>query len=175
MNTTTNEPTADNDNDNIEAPPCRGEGWRFGPPNPFGQREAAWWKRHEATVDRWLAEMEAAEDPWWQSAEHAAHCLVARDFEWTWDNFSVANFLFCELCEGGTVGIFGSTEKFFEQLVEALERFVADALIPASKGERWLDEMRGARADFLRCYAATTSETEAMAIVRQRCRRASKP
>lgn len=148
---------------------CRRKaGWRFGPPKPFSEQDAAWWKRHEPTVDRWLTAMEESGDPWWQAAEHAADCLVAsRDFDRTWDGFSVSSFFFGYLWEGGTVGLFGSVEKFFDHLVEALERFVTDGVVAATVGERWLAEMRAARTDFLRCFDEATSESEATAIARR--------
>jgi hypothetical protein len=146
----------------------RTDEWCFGPPNHFSEKVAAWFKRHEPTVDRWLKEMEKAGDPWWQSAEHAAYCLVAsREWDLTWDGFSVPIFLFRDQWEGGTVAIFGSVEKFFGQTVEALQRFVADGLVEASVGERWLAEMRDAREDFLRCYDPATPESESMAIARR--------
>lgn len=149
--------------------PLRREDWCFGGRRAASGREAAWWERHEPTVDRWLREMEARRDPWWQSAEHAAFCLAARDETWSWEGFSVQELLFRELWEGGTMGVFGSIEKFFEHVVEALERFVADGLVSQSQGERWLEEMREARADFMRCYV-TGSEEEAIAIARRRLR-----
>ena len=156
-----------NPSQNVEMP-RRQPGWCFGPPHPYSREEAAWWKRHEPTVDRWIGKMEARNDPWWQSAEHAAFCLAGRNGAWRWDRFCVHELLFRELWEGGTVGLFGSTQKFFEHLLEALERFVADGLVPASSGARWLGEMREAREDFLRCYASTTATKDAIAIAQRR-------
>ena len=143
----------------------RRESWCFGPPNPFSEEEAAWWRRHQPTIDRWLSSMEEADDPWWQAAEHAAFCLVSsREGVYTWDGFSVSRFLFEDLWEGGTVGFFGSTEKFFDHLVEALQRFVSDAVVEASAGERWIAQMQEAREDFLRCFDEATPGNEAAAI-----------
>lgn len=147
----------------------RGANWTFGPPNPFSDEEAAWWKRHEPTIDRWLTSMEEADDPWSRAAEHAASCLVAnREDTYSWDGFSVSSFLFEDLWEGGTVGFFGSADRFFDDLVEALRHFVADAVIDASLGERWIEEMLAAREDFVHCYDEATPQAEAIAIVQRR-------
>ena len=112
-------------------------------------------------------------------AEHAAHCLLASRDEmscgknaYRWEGFCVGTFLFRELSEGGTVGIFGSVEKFLDQLVETLERFAAAGLISEGDGCRWVAEMRAARCDFLRYYDAATSEDEAIAIARRHLPRA---
>lgn len=169
MMTTMNAPMNEPGDDQPSAIPVRKDGWSLGPPNFFSEKDAAWWKRHEPTVDRWLTEMEAASDPWCQAAEHAAYCLVAsREFDLTWDGFSVSSFLFGDLSEGGTVGFFGSAEKFFDHLVETLRRFAFDGLVEAAEAERWLSEMADARRDFLRYYDAATPESEAMAIARRR-------
>ncbi len=151
----------------------RRDDWVFGPPNPFSKREADWYKRHEPMVDRWLSDMEQAKDAWWQSAEHAAFCLVSsREFEgYSWNGFEVSHFLFHDLMEGGTVGCHGSTEVFFDQLIEALQRFVQGGLVDAARGEQWLTEMKEARGDFLRCYDEATSQSERRAIVKRHCKR----
>jgi len=118
-------------------------------------------------VDRWLTELEGAGDPWAQSAEHAAACLVARsefDDDYGWDGFSVSTFLFRDLWEGGTSGAFGSRARFFDQLLEALQRFASDGLVDPAMAAAWVAEMREARADFLRCFDEATPERESMAI-----------
>ncbi len=151
---------------------ARSDTWVFGGPNHLCEQDAQWWKRHEPIVDRWLSEMELAKDPWSQSAEHAAFCLVSsRELDGSWDGFAVCPFLFRDLMEGGSVGVYGSTEVFFDQLLEALQRFVKDGLIDGERGEQWLAEMQDARGDFLRCYDQATTEREALAIVKRRCKR----
>ncbi len=150
----------------------RSSDWKFGPLRPSSESEAAWWAMHEPVVDEWLREMEATRDPWWQSAQHAAYCLVSHQeyraeekrAERSWDELSVPDFLFHDLHEGGTVGLFGSVEIFFDQLVEALRRFGAAGIVDPDKAGVWLDELAAARDDFIRYYAEDTSDEEADAI-----------
>src|SRR5690606_3173957 len=162
-------PLEEGEDQSTEMPRRRAD-WSFGPRRPFSEESAAQWKRYEPTVDKWLTEMEAAGDPRWQSAEHAAQCLVADvvDFGKSWGERSVAEFLFSDLWEGGTVGFFGSHEILFDQLVEAMRRFVSDGLVDARAGKRWLRELADMRGDFLRCYDPETSEEAALAIARRR-------
>lgn len=134
--------------------------WTFGPLHPYSEEQAAWWRMHEPIVDEWLREMEAAGDPWWQSAQHAAYCLVSyHEFRAemeggapSWDRFDVADFLFHDLAEGGTVAMFGSVAIFFDQLVEAFRRFAEAGLIDADKARTWLAELEPAREEFIRHY-----------------------
>jgi len=148
----------------------RSEDWCLGPRNPYTPEEAEWWARHTPTVDRWLTEMEEAGDEWWPSAAHAAFCLLScrtdDDLGESWDYFDVDRFLFQELWSGGTVGIHGSVPIFFEHLVEALRRFIADGLVDAERGEPWLARMQAAGDDFMRCYSEETSERDAMEIAK---------
>ncbi|RLB53365.1 MAG: hypothetical protein DRJ42_12145 [Deltaproteobacteria bacterium] len=157
--------------------PTRPKDWSFGPLHFYNPKERDWYARHTPTVERWLTEFEEAGDPWWQSAEHAASCLVSSTVFVTqgrpsWDAFNVPDFLFSELWEGGTVGFFGSVPIFFDQLMEALRRFAADGLVDAAVAADWLTEMKSAREDFIRCYDDETSELAATEISR-RWRRAA--
>lgn len=157
--------------------PTRPEDWSFGPFHCFNPKERDWYARHAPTVERWLTEFEEARDPWWQSAEHAASCLVMATVtettdEPSWDVFDVRDFLFSDLWEGGTVGFFGSVPIFFDQLMEALRRFAADGLVDAALAEGWLAVMSDAREDFIHCYDEETSERSSIEISR-RWRRAS--
>ncbi len=149
--------------------------WVFGPIHHHSETTARWYTRHTSTVDRWLSELEAADDPWLQSAEHAAFCLVScSEFETqgrpTWDVFDVGDFLFSDLWEGGTVGMVGPVDVFFDHLVEGLRRFVVDGLIEEERGAAWLAQMRARRDDFLRCYSEETSGEESRAIARRHTR-----
>ena len=143
----------------------------------FGSRSAsaavrAWWASHEPAVDEWLSEMEQAGDEWWQSAEHAAHCLVSyrehvaelRGGEPSWEDLDVGDFLFHDLWEGGTVGMFGSAPIFFDHLVEAMRRFGRAGVVEKERADRWVAEMEAARDDFVRCYDEETPEEESIAI-----------
>ncbi len=139
----------------------RPQGWNFGSGLMDSDEEKQWWKRHEPTVDKWLTELEEAGDPWNQSAEHAAYCLVSsRWMEWTWEGFSVQSFLYQDLLEGGTVGFFGSSEKFYDQTVEALQRFVNDGIIEKPVGEKWIAELVASREGFLRHIGAFETQSD---------------
>ena len=146
----------------------RPETWTFGPIHHFSDEHQEWWARHAPTVDRWLTELEGADDPWWPSAAHAAHCLVSnREMnvaEPTWDGFDVGEFLFDDLWNGGTHGMFGSSPIFFDHCVEALRRFAADGLIERDAAETWLAQLTDARPDFVRCFDEKTDELESLAI-----------
>lgn len=121
--------------------------------------ENAFWDLHEPAVRAWVEEMRAAGNDWWQSAEHAAYCLASnRQFAWyggaklDWSAFDVEEFLFHDLHEGGTVGFYGSVPIFFDQLVEAFERFIAAGIIDSDNGAKWLAQLRGSRSRFLKYY-----------------------
>lgn len=158
----------------------RSENWKFGGNSSYCEIRREWYERHEPVVERWLAEMETAQDPWWRSAEHAAFCLVSclefkmgdRPGPPSWDDFEVEDFLFTDLSEGGTVGFFGSVEIFFHQLIESLRRFCVAEIIDPEVCRKWTDEMLDAQADFLRYYDEDTDELESAQI---RCRRLGRP
>lgn len=143
-----------------EFPEFDPERFCFGAPSYRCKATEAFYKRHEPIVRTWCAEMAAAGNPWWQSAKHAAYCLVShREYEAMesdggpdWSAFDVENFLFYDLAEGGTVGHFGSIAIFFEQLVEAVSRFVDAGLIGAELGEASLAAMRASEGRFLQRY-----------------------
>lgn len=147
------------------------EGWYCGSLQS-SSGESDWYARHEPTAKRWIEELVQAGDPYWSSAKHAAWCLVTnRIFEAEssgdeprWHGFDVGQFLFDDLSEGGTVGLESPPVVFFDQLVEALRRFVADGLVEREPGEAWIARMLAARVDFVRCYDPETSSEEAMAI-----------
>jgi len=149
----------------------RRDHWTLGPRHLFSETQKEWYARHQPTVDRWLTELEDAGDPWWVSAEHAARCLVSnREMnvaEPTWDGFDLGEFLFSDLWEGGTVGYYGSVPIFFDHLVEAMRRFVADGLVEAEAGRTWVAQMLDARDDFIRCYDDATPSAESNAIARR--------
>lgn len=134
----------------------RPQDWQFGPLRHFCEETREWYARHEPTVDRWLSEMEAQDDPWWPSAAHAAFCLVSSVENLgdrpDWALFDPADFLFTDLSEGGTVSFFGSVPMFFEHLVAALERFAADGLIEADHFEHVCEQVLAARSDFIEYY-----------------------
>lgn len=154
----------------------RAKNWTFGS-GYVSDEEKSWYVSHEPAVDRWLTELEAAGDEWWVSAEHAARCLVSHRIYETlfvgqpldWQQFDVASFLFEDLWNGGTVGIFGSVPIFFDHLVEAFRRFILAGLVNEVDGARWLLELVDARDDFLRCFDEATGEPEALLIARRRC------
>ena len=132
----------------------RKDDWRFGCSGSSMAWAAEWYGRHEPVVDRWLHELEAAQDPSWPAAEHAAFCLVHHRASETdgrpdWEAFDVTGFLFQDLPEGGTVGLQGPVEEFFDHLVEIFRRFVEADLVDAERGEEWLAELTEAREDFL--------------------------
>jgi len=135
------------------------EPFHFGHVEYESVEQKLFWEMHEPVVRAWITEMRARGDPWWQSAQHAADCLVShREFEGEqtgelhWREFDVDNFLFHDLHEGGTVGFFGSVPIFFDQLVEAFERFLAAGIIDKELGTPWLGQLRASRARFLNYY-----------------------
>ncbi|MFW6052146.1 MAG: hypothetical protein ACODAU_13290 [Myxococcota bacterium] len=149
--------------------------WTFGPCECFSEELATWWRLHAPVVDEWLSEMEAAGDPWWPSAEHAAFCLVSYQESQaqmegrspSWDRFDVADFLFHDLHEGGTVAFFGSVRIFFDHLVEALRRFAGAGLLDADQARAWLAKLESAREDFIRYYEHPTDVDAPFAPGRQ--------
>lgn len=160
------EPTSSTDVDQVM--PKRPTDWSFGPYKYYCAADQQWYERAEPTVDRWLLELEEARDPWWQSAEHAASCLVSSmDFERSWEGFSVATFLFRYMCEGGTAGTYGSVEVFFDHLVEAMRRFGTERVVPPSRAVVWCAQMTAARRDFIRIYDSDCTEKEQRAIMRK--------
>jgi hypothetical protein len=135
-------------------------------PHPFLER-------HRAPVDAWLDELDAKDDPGFESAEHAVYCLLssfhfADHGEYDWAAFEVPSFLFGDLHESGTVAMFGSVALFFDHLVEALRRFAAAELMAPTTAARILTAMEDCRAAFVRYYDEATSNDEAMAIA-DRC------
>lgn len=135
------------------------EVYQFGPCGSVCEEERAFWNLHEPVMQEWMAQMREAGDEWWQSAEHAAHCLASyRVFEWhsgaelNWSEFDVDDFLFHDLSEGGTVGLFGSVPIFYDHIVEAFERFLAAGIIDAAQGKVWLVQIREAKDRFLERY-----------------------
>src|ERR1043165_6786017 len=96
-------------------PNTQNNDFHFGPIHASSPANAAFWNLHDPVVRKWILEMQAAGDPWWQSALHAAYCLVSyRELDLDgssllhWDTFDVEYFLFRDLSEGGTVGFYGS-------------------------------------------------------------------
>lgn len=146
----------------------RVEEFQFGPRRSACSAErCAFWDLHTPVVRAWIEEMQRAGDEWWQSAEHAAFCLVsAREHALNgeellhWDDFDVEEFLFLDLSMGGTVGIYGSVSIFFDHVVQAFERFIAAGIITADKGATWLAQMRASRARFLEKYRDCEMEIE---------------
>lgn len=136
----------------------------------------AFFERHREPTELWLAELEAAEDPFVASAAHAVFCLLssfvfAEEPTYDWLSFEPADFLFRDLAEGGTVGMDGPAEVFFDQLVEALRRFVDAGVVDAPLGAQLVAEMLDAREDFLRFHDPAASDDELDAIERRRTTR----
>lgn len=133
-------------------------------------------ERHLPAAEMWIAELEAAQDPFVASAAHAVFCLLssfafAEDPTFDWLAFDPHDFLFRDLAEGGTVGMDGPVPVFFEQLVEALRRFTDTGAIDRPLGTQLVAEMTDARDDFERFYDPCTHDEELLAIERRRSTR----
>ncbi|MGE0790847.1 MAG: hypothetical protein AB7S26_34550 [Sandaracinaceae bacterium] len=146
----------------------RAEGWSFGVPYPMCDEERERIARYGPTVDRWLTELEAVDDPYVLSAADAASCVVFDttpfDEYQTWETFDVRYFLFSSLWEGGTVGWLSPVDVFFEHLVETLRRLTADGLIAAERGAELVAEMSSLREAFIGCFGEDASEDQAREI-----------
>lgn len=148
--------------------------WSLGGRRFYSREHLEWWRVHEVPIRAWLDELESDPEAWVQSAQHAAYCLVSyacrdmgsdlkeRDELYSWADFDTNELLFIYLSEGGTVGMCGPVDVFFDDLVEAMRRMsgVVDAQVCA----RVIEEMQPAREDFIRFYSGEESEEVLRAI-----------
>lgn len=134
---------------------------------PFDTEEAkAFFERHMPVSEAWINELEAAHDPYVASAAHAVFCLLssfwfADEPHYDWYKFNVHDFLFVDLMEGGTVGMDGPVDVFFDHLCEALRRFAYGGAMPASLAANMVVEMNQFRDEFVSVYTPTITEKTA--------------
>jgi len=141
--------------------------WCFGPRSSYHPGEKAFYARHEPIVRAWIEEGVASGTiPFVDEAEHAAFCLVSsREMDWRdgpeprWEGFDLDDFLWSDLCEGGTVGLY-EPRRFFHRMVEIVERFGQAGLIDDPSWPGWLARMRTLEEDFVRFYGETPAEEE---------------
>ncbi|MGE0790844.1 MAG: hypothetical protein AB7S26_34535 [Sandaracinaceae bacterium] len=122
--------------------------------------------RYGPTVKRWMAELEAAGAPHRSCAELLAWTLAvegdADGDDPTWDRLDLRYFLFYALGAHVIVGVLEvPVPVLFDQLAEAMRRFIDDGVIERTRGEARLAQMGELRDPFIACYDEARPEWDA--------------